>query len=278
MTTTIQSSIQSAIQTIPKTIISTIPYTYWINSGTTTTYPFYYASTFQVTSSTIQSPIQETFTSTFQSNIFAPPVVLYPSSTPIYPNPVLSTYIYTFQSTIPSFLSTSTSFGTIVSTGVLAASYPFDFTSTCYVSAESYPAVIPTPNVWLGDTLSQLIQSKQYSIAVNCQYSLRLDSETTRYAFVDTVGYLGNVVGSLNNSGLTGQRVTTRVGVGTYTQITNTFIFTPDQENQIIGINAANFFLSIVLNRSPTETSLDAPDYDIYIPGNNNFTFTLIPI
>jgi hypothetical protein len=126
--------------------------------------------------------------------------------------------------------------------------------------------------------MSELIQSKQYNIVVNCQYSLLLNSDTTSYTWVDTFGYLGNVVGSPSNSGLLGQRATTRVGSGTYTQITNTFIFTPDETNTTIGINASNFFLSIILRRSPTETSLDSPDYDIYIPGTNNFIFTLMPI
>jgi hypothetical protein len=278
MNTVIQSSIQSTIQGTPKTIISTIPYTQWSNSGTVTTYPFYYASTFQVTTSTILSPIQQTFTSTVTSNIYGPPVTLYPSSTPIYPNPFISTYTYTFQSTIPSFISTSVSFGTIVSTGALAVSYTFDFISTSYTEPTTYPSVTQTPNVWLGDGLSKLIQSKQYNVLVDCQYSLELNSETTSNAWVDTIGNLGNVVGSPSQSGLIGQKVTTRVGTGTYTQLTNSFLFKPDTTNQTIGINASNFFISINVRRSASETGIVAPDYDIYIPGSNNFRFTLIPI
>lgn len=269
--TVIQSSIVSSIQGNLKTHVSTIPYTQWVSSTTVQTKPFYYSSTFQVTASTIVSSIQQTFPSTVLSTIYAPPRIFYPSGSPIYPNPFVSTYTYLFQSTIPSFVSTSVSFGPIVSTGVLAASYPFDFITTS--SDNSYPILIRTPNVWLGDTVSQWVNSKQYTISVNCQYSLLLSSSTTSYTWVSTTAYLGNAIGSLNQIGLTGPTATTRVGDRTYTQITNTFSFSDSS----IGLNTSNFFLGIVLQSSITETSSNAPTYDLFIPGNTNFTFTCVP-
>jgi len=274
MQTVLQSSIVSTIRDTPKTFVSTIPYTKWVSSTTVQTNPLYYTSTFQLTTSTIPVSVQATYRSTFVSTIYPPPTVLYPSSTPVYPNPFLSTIPYLFQSTIPYFVSTSRSFGPIVSTGVLAASYPFDFVSSYSGTSVQYPYCIQTSNVWLGDTMSQYINSKQYNVFVNCQYSLWLSTSTTPYSWIDTTGYFGT------GNGIVGQTCRSRVGDSTYTQITNTFMYNPEPlgyQTQI-GPNTSNFSLSICIRSTIQTTSSNIPSFDIFIPGNNNFTITLVPI
>jgi hypothetical protein len=46
-----------------------------------------------------------------------------------------------------------------------------------------------------------------------------------------------------------------------------------------IGLNSSNFTMNIFLESTILNgTSSITPAYDIYIPGENNFTFTLVPI
>jgi hypothetical protein len=274
MQTVLHSSMLSTINGTPRTFVSTIPYTRWISSTTIETHPFYYDSTFQVTSSTIPVSIQETYGSTFVSTIYPPPIILYPSSTPVYPNSFLSTIPYLFQSTIPYFVSTSMSFGSIVSTGVLANSYPFDFISSYSGTSVEYPYCIQTSNVWLGDTMSQYINSKKYNVFVDCQYSIWLSTSTTPYSWIDTTGYFGT------GNGLIGQTCRTRVGDTTYSQIKNTFMYNPEPvgHQTQIGPNTSNFSLSICIGSTIQTTSSNIPSFDIFVPGSNNFTITLVPI
>jgi hypothetical protein len=281
ITTQILSTTTNMIHNANQTFISTIPLTKWVSTdvtGTinvlTRTSPFYYASTFQKTVSTIPVAVTNTYTSTLISTIYAPPIQLYPNSTPIYPNAFQSTCFFEFQSTIPYFVSTSTSFGPYTSTGVLAASYPFDFVSSYSGLVESYPMNIYTDSVWLGESMSQMINSKQYNVFINYQYSLWLSSSTTSYTWVSTVGYFGS------GPGLTGQTSVTRVGDRTYTQITNTCMYVPEpigQQTQI-GANTKSFSLLVSLRKSIFETAISGPSYDLYVPGKNNFTITLVPI
>jgi hypothetical protein len=277
--TVVQSSILNTIQARNIPIISTIPFTKWVSTDTTgavvltTTYPFYYDSVFQNTISTIPSSIQVSYTSTLLSTIYPRPVSLYPSSIPIYPNSFLSSYTTSFLSTIPYFISTSASFGPIVSTGVLAASYPFDFISSYSGTSATYPLCIQSSNLWLDPTLSQYINSGSYNVQITFQYSLWLSSPTSSYSWVNTTGYFGM------GQGLTGQTCTTRVGDRTYSQITNTFLYTPEPNGQqtLIGANTSNFTISVCISTINT-LNTTAPSFDIYIPGTNNFTITLIPI
>jgi len=281
MMTVVQSSILSTIQAINIPIVSTISLTKWVSTDTTgaavlqTDYPFYYDGIFQNTISTIPSSIQETYTSTLLSTVFGSPVVFYPSSTPIYPNPFISSYTTHFQSTIPYFISTSVSFGPIVSTGVLAASYPFDFVSTYTGTSARYPLCIQTSNVWLGPTMSHYITSGDYNVQISFQYSLSLNNTNPNpYSWVTTTGYFGT------GQGLTGQTCRTRVAhTNTYSQVTNTFVYTPEPNGQqtLIGANMSNFTVNICLSTMNTANT-NVPEFDLFVPGTNNFTISLFPI
>lgn len=281
ITTQILSTTANMIHDARQTIVSTIPFTKWVSTDVTgtsivlsQTSPFYYASTFNKTVSTIPVAVTNTYTSTLISTIYAPPVQMYPNSTPIYPNVFQSSCLFEFQSTIPYFVSTSTSFGPYTSTGVLAASYPFDFVSSYSITQNRYPNTIRTDSLWLGDTLSQMINSKQYNVFMNYQYNIWLSSSTTSCTWVSTIGYFGT------GPGLTGQTSVTRVGDRTYTQVTNTCMYIPEPDGQQtqIGANTKSFSLVYSFQSTITETSIYSPACDLYIPGKNNFTITLVPI
>jgi hypothetical protein len=282
ITTQILSTTATMIYDTRQTLVSTIPLTKWISTnadGTlnvlTRTSPFYYASTFEKTISTIPVAVTNTYISSFISTIYPPAVQLYPNSTPVYPNVFYSTFLFEYQSTIPFFVSTSTSFGPYTSTGVLATSYPFDFISSYSGESERpYPNTIRTDSLWLGDTLSQMINSKQYNVFMNYQYNLWLSSSTTSCTWVSTIGYFGT------GPGLSGQTSVTRVGDRTYTQVTNTCMYVPEPDGQQtqIGVNTKSFSLVYSFHSTISETSVYSPAYDLYIPGKNNFTITLVPI
>ena len=78
-----------------------------------------------------------------------------------------------------------------------------------------------------------------------------------------------------------GQTTTTRVGNTTYMDVVNTVMYAAESISTYprqINLKTKSFHVGIYL-QSTINTSFNLiPSYDIYIPGNNNFTFTLVPV
>ena len=248
LSSAIISVLNSSLISIGKIFVSTIPYTLYTATTSTLsnysqTYPFEYPSTFNRTVSS--------FTSTF-----GPP-----------------------PGTVSTFVSTGT-FGPFTST-VDATPSPFNFTSTYNGGINNYPLQITTPKLWLGTAMQSLLDAQilnvpgQYNVFVDFQYSLYLSSSYTSYSWVSTTGTFGS------SSGNIGRTVTTRVGMQNYAHIREELSFAAQPNTgagREIGFNASNFTITLNLQSSIGTTNALAPSFDIYIPGENNFTFTLVPV
>lgn len=157
---------------------------------------------------------------------------------------------------------------------------PYDFVSTYSTFSEGWPVDFQMRTMWLGTDLPALIESKQYRVAVDFQYSLILSTNTVvnprYYSWVSTIGFLGS------NEGTTGRLITTRVGNQAYTTLQEKLVFNPQTlaqqtTNGQIGINPSSFWFRAVIGSNTANTVVNAPSFDVFVPGENNFTFTLTP-
>lgn len=180
-----------------------------------------------------------------------------------------------FMSTIPytKWVSSGNTYQYPVSGGVAET---YDFTSS-FNGTIGYPLNIPTPSVWLGEGLTRLINSQQYNVFVDCQYSLYLSSQfaTVSYDWVSTVGkFINPAEPFIFNVGRT---QTTRMGMNQYIDVHTKLMFAPQpagSRDQIVE-NTSSFFMDIYV--LSTQNVTYAPEYNIFVPGNNNLTFTLVP-
>lgn len=189
---------------------------------------------------------------------------------------------FTFQSTIPLVRWISTN-DTSYQSSVPVFGWPaqtVDFMSTYTTFSENWPISFQPNTVWLGTELTSLIQSKQYTVAVDFQYSLFLSTNTSvlprYYSWVSTIGLLGS------NTGTVGKQITTRVGNQNYANLQQKFVFNPqtiDEQttNGQIGLTPSSFSFKVVIGSNTENTIPEAPAFDVFVPGENNFTFTLIP-
>lgn len=185
----------------------------------------------------------------------------------------------TFSTSITRFIQQS--FASTVS--FLGKTYVSTFTTADFSSnsgmSPNYPRVIRLPDVSFGSLFTNLINSKQYNVFVESQYNIALtaDVETNdAYTFVSTVGVFGTRV-----SNLFGRTTTTRVGNSTtYTTVNTKLMFQPQSFGSQYQIPAfsSNFHLEVVLQPTPNVTVNLSPAYSIYVPGENNYTFTLVPV
>lgn len=282
---TLQSSIQTTYQQT-RQFVSTIPLTRWISTGATstiTTYPFTYSSSFERAISTVTSNITETRTFPFISSGF---FGTYDSN--IYPNCTGYSYISTFPVLQSTFTSTTT-FEFVSSyviplrgaiSSVEAQAYPFDFTSTTDLNA-TYPILMQTSNLWLGRELQTLIDSKQYNVFVEYQYNLYVSTNTDRFTWLSTTGVFGSPGAELDVNGYKGRTTVTRAGEKQYMEVYTKQMFSPQPSGQEVQLAATNcnFAIHLSLTSSPFITAPGSSIYaDVFVPGENNFTFTLVPI
>lgn len=285
----IQSSINQTALSVGnnrRSFVSTIPLVQWISANQTAQYPFR-QSTFQnITQSTITSTQTSNFTSTVneignfgttQSNIQPPCSDQTQFSTvPVTTSSITST----FSSTIP-FIFTSTAqttFGILGSTTLASTSQLVDFTSTGVQSPWNTGSTIQTPTVWLGEGLEHLIDTRQQNVFVDYRQSLLLKN-TASQTWVSTIGIFGSQPLSL--FGYTGRTATTRVGTNVYSDVSARLMYAAQPTGTSTELapgqdQNSNFGLS--LNFISTNTGSNGTDFDIYIPGQNNFTFTCVPI
>jgi len=244
------SLIVSTVNASGRVFMSTIPYTYWVSTGIQTTYPFAYTSSFPCTFST--------FLSTFPGR--TPPVSTLQSTSKFLNGPYPSTFGY-------------------ITSSLTATSVPYDFKSTYTTMATTLDSNyrITSPNLWLGEGLSGLINSKKYDVFVQYQYSLWLSTPTVSppFTWISTTGFLGT------GAGIVGRTASTRVQNSQYTEVTTILAYKPESSAYQfeMGIPLSNFTTTIRLQSTIINTTSSiTPAFDIFIPGQNNFTFTLVPV
>lgn len=187
----------------------------------------------------------------------------------------------TFQSTIPLVRWISTNAESFQSTVPVSGwdVRPYDFVSTTS-NFGTWPAQFQTSPLYLGTDLPLLIHSKQYIVSVDFQYSLFTSTNTAvtprYYSWVSTIGFLGS------NTGTVGKQIVSRIGNETYTNFQQKLTFNPQtiQEqttNGQIGLTSSSFSLQVVLQSNLTNPLSNCPAFDVFVPGQNNFTFTLTP-
>jgi len=136
---------------------------------------------------------------------------------------------------------------------------------------------ITTPNIWLGQGLSDLINSKKYNVFVQYQYSLWVSTvrATPPITWISTTGFLGT------GGGIVGRTASTRIPNSQFTTITNNLSYKPQTafSQTEMGIPLSNFTMTVNLQSTLINlTSSITPAFDIFVPGQNNFTFTLVPV
>lgn len=189
---------------------------------------------------------------------------------------------FNFQSTIPLVKWVSTNNTSFQSSVPVDGWQPraIDFMSTYTTNSQGWPVSFNTSPVWLGTDLPALIQSKQYTVSVDFQYSLFTSTNSTvnpRYSsWVSTIGFLGS------NTGTVGKQITTRVGNQTYTTLQQKLVFNPQTTaeqttNGQLGLMPSSFWFKTVIGSNTTNSIANAPGFDVFVPGENNFTFTLTP-
>ena len=227
-------------------------------------------------SSTLTTVLTKTFNSTLTSTVTAINNSIefigktYISTIPLVQwvsSQTITNYPYYYNSTFFSSLVSS-----FVSTGVLASSYIFDFASTGKLQ---YGSTITTPSFWLGSNLSGLINSVMYTTYVNFEYSLSVSTNTT-FSWVSTLGIFNQLDDPSYIYGNKGVSFTTRIGNSQYSHINTTLLFNPQTPgyNTEIPINVSNFHLELYINSNTTAS----PAFDMYMQGQNNIIFTLVPL
>jgi hypothetical protein len=168
-----------------------------------------------------------------------------------------------------SLISTVNSLGKIFKSTIPTA----DFRSTYSAFTDDYPGIIPISSIFLGGEMSNLIASKQYNVFVDFQYNLYLSTPHDQFTWISTTGYLGS------NTATKGSQVSTRLGNITFETIRQTVSFAPQTNatQDQIGPNPSSFYFTVTLQSTIAATNTKYPAYDIFVPGANNYVFTLVP-
>ncbi len=180
----------------------------------------------------------------------------------------------TFSTSITSFLDRSLK-STVATLGKsFVSTIPTSNWSSSSGKAAAYPRLVQLPPVDVGPVMSNMINSQQYNVFVESKYSLWLDAND-KFTWVSTIGVFGT---RPNNS--YGRTTTTRVGNSNYVDITTKFMFVPQvfgQQTQIPPFSG-NFHLEVAFLSTTNATATTSPAYDLFVPGDNNYTITLMPV
>jgi hypothetical protein len=290
------NSLSNSIYENRRQFVSTVPLTRWISTnavGTNVyeqTYPYTYTSTFQPYTSTILSTAVSTigFISTYNtyfgnvtSNFFQTCGTSYncysysfPSSIPILNSTIQSTLISTINSNFQSTIMDSRQ------SSIFARAEPFDFTSS-FSNIDYTSSFIQFSNVWLGEELQRLIDGNGYNVFVDCQYSLYISTNYEPYTWVSSVGAFGLGTSKvLFQAGYLGRTTTTRAGYNQYSEIHTKQMFKPERftyETQLATFNS-NYYMNAYFKSTSVISETGRISGSIFAPGENNFTFTLVPV
>jgi hypothetical protein len=276
------TSLMSSIDYNRRQIVSTIPLTRWISSGTIETYPFNHNSTILnynfSTSSTIQSSITYQFASSglygyITSNVYpsCAPYSLF-STIPVLASTFTSTTVSSitsnFVSTLPSVVSS-----------IVVPSEIFDFKSTIRTSNYADLRIIFS-NVWITPEIRTFVESGRYDVFVDYQYSIYVSTTFDSMTWVSTLGRFGYPFTVPEPGEYRGVNTATRVGNLQYSEIHVKQMFSSNSDGTSI-VNAegfnSNFYPTVLLQSSIHATGTGEIFVDIFSPGANNYTFTLVP-
>ncbi len=180
----------------------------------------------------------------------------------------------TFSTSITRFLDVSLK-STVATLGkAFVSTIPTSNWSGSAAKTQNYPRLVSLPPVDIGPVMSNMINSQQYNVFVESKYSIWLDAND-RFTWVSTIGVFGT---RPNNA--YGRTTTTRVGNSNYMDVTTTFMFQPQpfgQQTQIPPFSGT-FHNELVFMSTSAATANLSPAYDIFVPGDNNYTFTLMPV
>jgi len=141
--------------------------------------------------------------------------------------------------------------------------------STYTGSDQQYPGVIKTPSVSLGN-LSSTINSSNFNVYVDFEYSLNLNTPNDLYTWVSTVGVFNQLDNPIYVDGNKGATTTTRVGNNTYADIKTSLLFSPSSTQ--IPQNTSSFHFEVYLNPSINSIGSIAPNFDIYVKDSLKLT------
>jgi hypothetical protein len=277
------ASLTSSINYNLREFVSTIPLVKWVSANVTQFSTFIYTSSFLNWQSTVLSPI----TSTVMSNFTSSGLFGYTTSN-IYGNCVPYRYFSTipvvissFASSINSnFISSSTStIGGIVISSLYAPSLPYDFLSTS--SNVSYPVFIQFSNLNIGKSIKRLLDTQEYNVFVECQYNVYVSTQTanTPYVWISSIGRFGdNSDGNHPFGDYKGRTTVTRVGNSQYMEVYTKQMFSPAAGTSQLWPLANDIYNMNCLITKPSNSTDSSVYVDIYAPGENNYTLTVVPI
>jgi hypothetical protein len=82
---------------------------------------------------------------------------------------------------------------------------------------------------------------------------------------------------SLGQNGYVGRTTTTRAGQLQMSEIYTKQMFTPETTYSQIAVRNSNYNMNIVLRSTIDSVGSGDLYVDVFVPGENNFTFTLVP-
>lgn len=274
--------LMSSIDYNRRQIVSTIPLMRWISSGTIETFPFTHLSTIQPynwsTMSTIQSTIPFQFTSSGLFGFITSNV--YPSCAPYSLFSTIPILASTFGSTLVSSISSNyvSTLPSVISS-VVVPSEIFDFRST--FSTTNYATLdIPFSNVWLGEELRNVLNKDRYNVFIDYQYSIYVSTNRDPVTWVSTFGRFSypNTLDTVYYNTII--NTNTRIGNSQYCEVHVKQMFIPGlPTGPIVTTNNgnSNFYGTVRLLSSIQATGTGEIFIDIFSPGANNYTFTLVP-
>ena len=151
---------------------------------------------------------------------------------------------------------------------------PADFINVYTGGANTSPTKIVAPIIWPGSGLTDIINAGNHTVHISLQYSLYTATNINPFTWVSTLGIFNQIEDPIiyGNYANKGVAFTTRTGNYQYSHINTNLVFKPEPIGQRTQIpaNTSNFHFEICLNSTP--------NYDIFMQGLNNITFTLFPI
>jgi hypothetical protein len=90
------------------------------------------------------------------------------------------------------------------------------------------------------------------------------------YIWISTIGKFTNS----NNTPSGGRYQTTRLGSNTFIDVHSKLMFAPEPDPSSQIVNSASSFTMEIRVEGP---GTNVTNFDLFVPGNNNFTFTLVP-
>lgn len=275
------SGLMSSIDYNRRQIVSTIPLMRWISSGTIETYPFTHLSTIAPYNSNAMSTIQSTIPYQFTSSGLFGFITsnLYPSCAPYSLFSTIPVLASTFNSTLVSSISSNfvSTLSSLISS-VVVPNQIFNFTSTFSTSTYADLTILSS-NVWLGQEMRDLIGTRNYNVFVDYQYSIYVSTNRDPVTWVSTFGRFSYPITYTQSNSYTIINTNTRVGDRQYSEVHVRQMFVPDSNAPIPISDGANsnFYATTRLLSSISAAGPGEIFVDIFSPGANNYTFTLVP-